>query len=64
MATPPPNQLALVARLLMLVGIAMVIGGAAAAVLVEPWFIGAAVVAAGVGDLIAALFLSRRAHGG
>jgi uncharacterized membrane protein HdeD (DUF308 family) len=64
MASPPPSQLGLVAKLLMLVGVGLVLVGAAVAALVEPWFIGAAVVVAGVGDLIAAFFLARRAQGG
>lgn len=63
MSMPPPNQLALIAKLLMLVGVALVLGGVATAVLVEPWFIGAAVVAAGAGDLVGAFLLARRAGG-
>ena len=61
MATESQQRLALIAKVLMLVGLLLVIGGAVTTLFVEPWFLGAAVVAAGVGDLAAAFVLARRA---
>lgn len=61
MGTQSQQKLAIIAKVLMLVGLLLVIGGAVTAMLVEPWFIGAAIVAAGAGDLAAALVLARKA---
>lgn len=61
MGAESQQRLALIAKVLMLVGLLLVIGGVASTLFVEPWFIGAALVAAGIGDLAAAFVLARKA---
>lgn len=58
MALPEAGKSRL-ARILLPTGIAMILGGAALAASVEPWWIGALVSGAGAMDLLVALVVTR-----
>ena len=60
----PSTDKARLARILFPTGIALLFGGAAVAAFVEPWWIGAAVAAMGVTDLLVAFVFSRQSSGG